>query len=65
LRGAAVLGGTRGRPAVDQAAVAGVIARVSRLMTAHPEIAELDLNPLLASPRGCVAVDWRIRVVPQ
>ncbi len=65
LRGAAVLGGVRGRPAVDQAAVARVIARVSRLMTAHPEIAELDLNPLLASPRGCVAVDWRIRVLPQ
>lgn len=65
LRGAALLGGVRGRPAVDQAAVAGVIAKVSQLMTAHPEIAELDLNPLLASPRGCVAVDWRIRVVPQ
>jgi acetyltransferase len=65
LRGAAVLGGVRGRPAVDQEAVAGVIARVSQLMAAHPEIAELDLNPLLASPRGCVAVDWRIRVVPR
>jgi acyl-CoA synthetase (NDP forming) len=65
LRGAAVLRGVRGRPAVDQAAVASVIARVSQLMTAHPEIAELDLNPLLATPRGCVAVDWRIRTVPQ
>jgi acyl-CoA synthetase (NDP forming) len=62
LRGAAVLGGVRGRAAVDQAAVAGVLARVSQLMTARPQIAELDLNPLLASPRGCVAVDWRIRV---
>jgi acetyltransferase len=65
LRGAAVLDGVRGRPAVDQAAVARVIARVSELMAGHPEIAELDLNPLLAGPRGCVAVDWRIRVVPR
>lgn len=65
LRGAAVLSGVRGRPVVDQAAVASVIARVSQLMSARPEITELDLNPLLAGSHGCVAVDWRIRVVPQ
>jgi acetyltransferase len=33
---------------------------VGDLMVAHPEIAELDLNPVLAGPAGCVAVDWRI-----
>ncbi len=62
LRGAAVFGGVRGRAAVDVSAVAGVIARVSELMADNPEISELDLNPMLAIPDGCVAVDWRIRM---
>jgi hypothetical protein len=30
-------------------------------MMGHPEISELDLNPVLASATGCIAVDWRIR----
>jgi acyl-CoA synthetase (NDP forming) len=59
LRGGAVLGGVRG--GADVAAVAAVIARVGDLMVGHPEISELDLNPVLASATGCVAVDWRIR----
>jgi hypothetical protein len=59
LRGAMLLGPFRGRPAVDVAAVAEVIARVSRLLVELPEIVELDLNPLLvgAEGDGCVAVD--------
>jgi len=35
---------------------------VSALADAHPEIAELDLNPLVASPDGVIAVDARVRV---
>ncbi|MGP7997519.1 MAG: acetate--CoA ligase family protein [Streptosporangiaceae bacterium] len=62
LRGAAVFGGLRGQPAVDVAAVADVIMRVSELIDGYPEIAELDLNPVLADGTGCVAVDWRISV---
>jgi acyl-CoA synthetase (NDP forming) len=61
LRGGAVLGGVRGGAAADVAAVAAVIARVGDLMVGHPEISELDLNPVLAGATGCVAVDWRIR----
>jgi acetate---CoA ligase (ADP-forming) len=61
LRGAAVFSGVRGQPAVDLDAVADVILTVSELMDGHPEIAELDLNPVLADGTGCVAVDWRIR----
>ena len=59
LRGAALLGPFRGRPATDVAAAAEVIARVSRLLVELPEIRELDLNPLLvgAAGDGCVAVD--------
>jgi acyl-CoA synthetase (NDP forming) len=61
LRGAAILGGLRGSPPVHLGFVAETIVAIGDLMVAHPEIAELDLNPVLASPDGCVAVDWRIR----
>jgi len=60
LRGAAVLDGPRGQPAVDLDAVVEVIVAVSELLDGNPEIAELDLNPVLADGTGCVAVDWRI-----
>jgi acyl-CoA synthetase (NDP forming) len=62
LRGAAVFGGVRGQPAVDVGAVADVVVAVSELVEGHPEIGELDLNPVLADGTGCVAVDWRIRI---
>ena len=60
LRGAAILGGLRGSPPVHLGFVAETIVAIGDLMVAHPEIAELDLNPVLAGPAGCVAVDWRI-----
>ena len=62
LRAAAVFGGVRGQPAVDLDAVADVVVTASELVAEHPEIAELDLNPVLADGTGCVAVDWRIRI---
>jgi acyl-CoA synthetase (NDP forming) len=62
LRGAAIFDGLRGSPAVDLRAVADVVVRVGELMADCPQIAELDLNPVLADGTGCVAVDWRIRV---
>ena len=61
LRGAALFRGLRGSPPVDLGFVADIIVAVANLMLAHPQLAELDLNPVLAGPRGCVAVDWRIR----
>jgi acyl-CoA synthetase (NDP forming) len=64
LRGAAVFGGLRGRAPADLGAVATLVATVSELMADNPRIAELDLNPVLVSAAGCVAVDWRIRVSP-
>lgn len=57
LRAAKLLDGFRGCPAADLTSVARVIAAVGRLMTAHPEISELDINPLLAHPSGAVALD--------
>jgi acetyltransferase len=59
LKLAPVLAGARGRPAVDRDAVADAIARLAALVTAVPGLAELELNPLLATPRGVVGVDAR------
>lgn len=60
LRTAALLDAYRGRPGVDIAAAAGAVARLSRYAAAHPEIAELEINPLLVSPTGATALDARI-----
>lgn len=57
---AEVLKGVRGAPAVDRWALAEQIRRVSQLVTDFPEIAEVDLNPVIASPDGAVAADIRI-----
>jgi len=57
-----LLQGYRGQPAADLAAIARVQMRVSQLAANHPEIAELDINPLLADPQGVIAVDARVRV---
>jgi len=62
LRGAAIFGGLRGHPAIDLGPVASVIVRVGELLADHPQISELDLNPVLATESGCVAVDWRIQI---
>lgn len=64
LRGAPLLVGARGRPAVALAAAAEVVARFSELAAAHPELAELELNPLLATPRGALALDARVVLTP-
>ncbi|HEY8199995.1 MAG TPA: acetate--CoA ligase family protein, partial [Actinomycetota bacterium] len=60
LRGYPVLAGARGRPAVDLGALAGTVASASRLMATMPEVSELDLNPLMCSRHGAVAVDIRV-----
>lgn len=57
---AEILRGVRGAPAVDRWALAEQIRRVSRLVTDFPEIAEVDLNPVIASPDGAIAADIRI-----
>jgi acetyl coenzyme A synthetase (ADP forming)-like protein len=62
LRTFPLLDGYRGQPRADLAAVEDVLVRVSALGAAHPEIAELDCNPLLAGPDGAVVLDARIRV---
>ena len=62
LRGYKILQGVRGQEAVNIDMYADQIARVSALVQAAPEIAEMDLNPLLGNPRYVTAVDARIRL---
>ncbi|MBE0614835.1 MAG: acetate--CoA ligase family protein [Burkholderiales bacterium] len=58
LRGRAILDGVRGRPGVDRASLTKAICALSQFALDHPEVAELDLNPVFAGPDGAVAVDW-------
>jgi acyl-CoA synthetase (NDP forming) len=60
LRGAALLTGARGRPPLDVAALAHAAAALSRLAAAHPEIAEIEINPLLVTADGAVGLDARV-----
>jgi acetate---CoA ligase (ADP-forming) len=60
LRKALLLNGIRGVPPVDVAALAALAVTIGDLMLAHPELTEIDLNPILAGPDGYVAVDWRM-----
>jgi acyl-CoA synthetase (NDP forming) len=62
LKGARVLAGLRGAPPSDVAAVADVAVRLGALMRARPEIAEIDINPLVVYPRGVLALDALIVV---
>ena len=64
IRGRTLLDGYRGQPPADKAALVEMLLRVSRLADEVPEIAELDLNPVLARPpgQGAVALDARMHV---
>ncbi|HEV7523644.1 MAG TPA: GNAT family N-acetyltransferase [Acidimicrobiia bacterium] len=64
LRVSPLFFGYRGRPAVDVGALEDLLLRVGRLADEIPEIAEMDLNPVIASAEGVVAIDVKIRVVP-
>ena len=64
IRSAPLLLGHRGQPAADLPALQDLLLRVSRLADDLPEVAELDLNPVIARPDGAPAVDARIRLAP-
>ena len=57
-----LVAGWRGAAPADQEALTDAVHRLAQLVDDHPEVAELDLNPLIAGPDGCVAVDARVRV---
>ena len=57
-----LVAGFRGAPRADEGAVVDLLLRLSLLAEDLPEVAELDLNPVLALPDRCFAVDARVRV---
>jgi acetate---CoA ligase (ADP-forming) len=59
-----LVAGFRGAPPADETALVDLLLRLSLLADDLPEVAELDLNPVLALPDRCVAVDVRVRVAP-
>jgi acetyltransferase len=63
-RVAKLLAGYRDRPAADLDAIYATLVRLSQLISDIPEIAELDINPLLANETGVLALDARVRVAP-
>ncbi|HSU29702.1 MAG TPA: bifunctional acetate--CoA ligase family protein/GNAT family N-acetyltransferase [Bryobacteraceae bacterium] len=56
----AALMGTRGRKPVDLGALERLLVRFSELVIENPAIKEIDINPLLASPEGLLALDARV-----
>jgi acyl-CoA synthetase (NDP forming) len=59
LKGAALLAGFRGSPALDVAAVATLVGRLAQWLQAHPEVSEVDLNPVIG---GVLALDALMQV---
>ena len=59
-----LVAGFRGKPPADADALVDLVLRLAQLADDVPEVAELDLNPVLGLPDGCVAVDARVRVQP-
>ena len=64
IRAAPLLLGHRGTPAADLRALQDILLRVSRLAEDIPQVAELDLNPVIARADGAHVVDARVRVLP-
>ena len=60
IKGKPILDGVRGQPPADIAALRSTIVRVAQFIEEHPEVRELDLNPVFAYPDGALAVDARI-----
>ena len=63
-RGTPLLFGYRGAPPCDVAALEEVLLRAARLADEVPQLAEMDLNPVIVSPRGALVVDARLRLCP-
>jgi hypothetical protein len=64
LRISPLLDGYRGLPKIDRAPLEGLLVRLGQLADAVPEIQEIDLNPIIATPTGLHVVDLRVRAMP-
>ncbi|MEA2538427.1 MAG: hypothetical protein QOF11_2661 [Chloroflexota bacterium] len=64
LRGAPLLAGARGRPAVDREALVDLIVALGQLAWSRPDIVAIDLNPVIATSDGALAVDALVVLAP-
>jgi acyl-CoA synthetase (NDP forming) len=60
IKGRPLLEGTRGLPRADSGQLVDILMKVSNLVNEHPNIREMDINPLVVTNRGAIAVDARI-----
>jgi hypothetical protein len=60
-----LLAGYRGAPFVDRQALVSILEQVAQIAEEVPELVELDLNPILVSSTGALAVDCKARVAPR
>ncbi len=57
-----IIQGVRGQEGINEEKLKDILVRLSALLTIAPEIAEMDMNPLLGNAKDVVAVDARIRI---
>jgi acyl-CoA synthetase (NDP forming) len=62
LKSSALLRGFRGAPALDVGAAADIVGKIAALVAARPDIAEIDVNPVVVYPKGAIALDALILV---
>ncbi len=60
IKAKAILAGVRGASPADRRAIIDLMLRLSRICLAHPEIAEVDLNPVIVYPKGLAILDARM-----
>jgi acetyl-CoA synthetase (ADP-forming) len=65
VRGSVLLDGYRGTEPVHRESIVQALLSLSNLMLENPQIEEIDLNPVMASSKGVIAVDARIRISDQ
>jgi acetyltransferase len=59
-----LLAGYRNRPPANTDAIARALVSLSQLVADHPQVAEVDINPLLVDEKGLIAIDARIKITP-
>jgi acyl-CoA synthetase (NDP forming) len=64
IRGFPILRGYRGKEPIDIINLEDMLLKVSKFAETHPEVKEVDLNPVFAYPQGAIAVDARIILEP-
>jgi acyl-CoA synthetase (NDP forming) len=65
IKGKALLQGVRGLPEADSEQIKKILVKISELIDKHPQIMEMDINPLMITQSGAIAADARIILKPK